>query len=87
MWQNGLFAVVSFITSQKLITAEHYTTQHLDRAKRDNWWACLPGDLEKIHQHKNGDIYLAEEYFYIKLSLFIRHIYFYINLPNFALFT
>jgi len=35
----------------------------------------LLGDSEKISQHENGDIYVAEEYFYIKVSLFIRHIF------------
>jgi len=33
------------------------------------------GQPLKIAQHENGDIYLAKEYFCIKFSLFIQHIF------------
>jgi len=29
----------------------------------------------KISQHENDDTYVAEDYFYTKFSLFIRHVF------------
>ena len=44
-----------------------------------DWYiACtygIHGDQEKIPQHKNDDIFVAEEYFYIRFFLFIQHIF------------
>jgi len=48
-----------------------------------DWYiACkhgIHGDQEKLPQHKNDDIYVAEEHFYIKFSLFIQHIFLYMS--------
>ena len=37
--------------------------------------SIVQGYSEKNTQHENGDIYVAEDYFYIKFSLFIQHIF------------
>jgi len=34
--------------------------------------SCVTSEI--LHQHENGDIYVAEEYLRIKFSLFMQHI-------------